>query len=49
MEHQHLSETVAKKETVNHLKMDDSKMQHGSNPKMGMEGHDHNMMIANLY
>ena len=33
---------------MDHSKMDHSKMQHGSNPKMGMEGHDHNMMIADF-
>ena len=33
---------------IDHSKMDHSKMQHGSNPKMGMEGHDHNMMIADF-
>jgi len=33
---------------IDHSKMDHSKMQHGGNPKMGMEGHDHNMMIADF-
>ena len=33
---------------MDHSKMDHSKMQHGGNPKMGMEGHDHNMMIADF-
>ena len=33
---------------MDHSKMDRNKMQHGSNPKMGMEGHDHNMMIADF-
>ena len=46
MEHQ--PEKIAKKETMDHSKMDHSKMQHGGNPKMGMEGHHHNMMIADF-
>jgi len=33
---------------MDHSKMDHSKMQHGDNPKMGMEGHDHAMMIADF-
>lgn len=35
---------------MNHSKMGHSEMamQHGDNPKMGMEGHDHNMMIADF-
>ena len=33
---------------MDNSKMDHSKMQHGGNPKMGMEGHDHNMMIADF-
>ncbi len=45
-----------KNEKIDHSKMDHSKMEnskmnptsmsHGSNPSMGMEGHDHNIMIA---
>jgi Cu2+-exporting ATPase len=42
MKHQPHSEKPA----TDHSKMNHSKMQHGSNPKMGMEGHDHAMMIA---
>src|ERR1035437_3557139 len=34
---------------MDHSKMDHSKMQHGSNPSMGMEGHNHHaMMIADF-
>jgi Cu2+-exporting ATPase len=42
MKHQPHSET----KTADHAKMDHSKMPHGTNPKMGMAGHDHSMMIA---
>jgi len=40
MEHQY--ETI----TMNHPVHDMGKMQHGANPSMGMEGHNHAMMIA---
>ncbi len=33
---------------MNHSKMGHSKMQHSGNPPMGMQGHDHNMMIADF-
>jgi Cu2+-exporting ATPase len=48
MKHQRQPEKPAKMEKMDHSKMDHSKMQHGSNPKMGMEGHDHAMMIADF-
>jgi P-type Cu2+ transporter len=34
-----------KNEKMDHSKMNHASMQNGSNPSMGMEGHDHNMMI----
>ncbi len=46
MEHQHHPETSAKTEAMDHSKMDHSTMQHGHNPSMGMEGHNHALMIA---
>ena len=46
MEHQHHPETPAKTATIDHSKMDHSNMQHGHNPSMGMDGHNHAMMIA---
>jgi len=46
MEHQHHSEIPAKKEKMDPLKMDHSKLQHGTNPSMGHEGHNHALMIA---
>jgi Cu2+-exporting ATPase len=46
MEHQHQPETQVKEATTDHSKMDHSTMQHGHNPSMGMEGHNHAMMIA---
>jgi Cu2+-exporting ATPase len=33
---------------MNHSEMNHSKMQHGSNPPMGHEGHNHAMMIADF-
>ncbi|MEO6455851.1 MAG: copper-translocating P-type ATPase [Ginsengibacter sp.] len=49
MEHQHQTETVAKTKTMDHSKIDHSAMQHGSNPSMGMAGHNHHaMMIADF-
>lgn len=33
---------------MNHSEMNHSKMQHGSNPPMGHEGHNHNMMVADF-
>ncbi|MBC7388402.1 MAG: copper-translocating P-type ATPase [Opitutaceae bacterium] len=43
MEHQHTSETQTS------TKMDHSKMDHGANPHMGMEGHNHHtIMIADF-
>lgn len=44
MEHQHHTKTPA----TDHSKMDHSTMHHGSNPSMGMAGHDHSMMIADF-
>ncbi|PAW95155.1 heavy metal translocating P-type ATPase [Mucilaginibacter sp. MD40] len=44
MEHQHHTESPA----TDHSKMDHSTMHHGSNPSMGMAGHDHSMMIADF-
>ena len=47
MEHQ--TQTVAKMTTMDHSKMNQSNIQHGSNPAMGMEGHNHHaMMIADF-
>ena len=49
MEHQHQTETPAKKVTIDHSIMNHSTMQHGANPSMGMEGHNHHaMMIADF-
>jgi Cu2+-exporting ATPase len=49
MEHQHQPEAQLKKVTTDHSKMDHSAMQHGHNPSMGMEGHNHHaMMIADF-
>lgn len=49
MEHQHHPETPAKVVTMDHSKMNHGAMQHGSNPAMGMEGHNHHaMMIADF-
>ena len=48
MEHNH-PETPAKVVTMDHSKMNHSAMQHGSNPAMGMQGHNHHaMMIADF-
>ena len=47
MEHNH-PETPAKMATIDHSKMNHNAMQHGSNPAMGMEGHNHAMMIADF-
>ena len=48
MENQHQPETPAKKAETDHSKMNHSTMQHGHNPSMGMEGHNHAMMIADF-
>ena len=49
MKHQHHPETPAKVVTMDHSKMNHSAMQHGSNPAMGMQGHNHHaMMIADF-
>lgn len=47
MEHNH-PEVPAKVVTMDHSKMNHSAMQHASNPAMGMEGHNHAMMIADF-
>ena len=41
MEHQHHPEAPAKTVKRDHLKMNHSNIQHGSNPSMGKEGHNH--------
>jgi Cu2+-exporting ATPase len=46
MEHQ--PETHVKKTTMDRSKMDHSTKHRGHNPSMGMEGHDHAMMIADF-
>ncbi len=33
---------------MNHSEMNHNQVKHGSNPKMGMQGHDHTMMIADF-
>ena len=48
MEHQQQDEMPVEVKKVDHSKVDHSKMQHGSNPKMGMEGHDLNIMISDF-
>jgi len=48
MDHQHQPETQVKEAITDHSKMDHSTMQHGHNPSMGMEGHNHAMMIADF-
>jgi Cu2+-exporting ATPase len=48
MEHQHYSESQVKETTTDHSKMKHSAMQHGHNPAMGMEGHNHAMMITDF-
>lgn len=48
MKHQHHVEIPAKKEKMDHSKMGHSKVKHGSNPAMGHEGHNHEMMIADF-
>lgn len=49
MENQHHADTSAKTETTNHSKMNHGKIQHGDNPPMGMEGHNHHkMMVADF-
>jgi len=48
MEHQHPPETHVKKAAADHSKMDHSTIHHGHNPSMGMEGHNHAMMIADF-
>src|ERR1035437_3084658 len=46
MENHHHPEKPAITTKMDHLKMDHNTMQHGHNPSMGMEGHNHAMMIA---
>jgi P-type Cu2+ transporter len=46
MEHQNPPEPLAKTAKIDHSKMNHSTMQHGHSPSMGMEGHNHAMMIA---
>jgi Cu2+-exporting ATPase len=48
MEHQHHPETQVKETRTDHSKMDHGTIQHGHNPSMGMEGHNHAMMIADF-
>ncbi len=49
MEHQHQSGTPEKTASMDYSKMDHGKMQQGTNPSMGMEGHNHHaMMIADF-
>ena len=45
MENPHL-EAPEKKSAMDHSTMDHSAMQHGSNPSMGMEGHNHHAMMS---
>ena len=45
METQQHTEPTEKKVTTDHSKMNHNAMQHGNNPPMGMEGHDHHAMI----
>ncbi len=49
MEHQQPIEVAEKTPPMDHSKMDHNNMQHGANPSMGMEGHNHHaMMIADF-
>jgi Cu2+-exporting ATPase len=48
MEHQHQPVTQVKETATDYSKMDHSDMKHGHNPSMGMEGHNHAMMIADF-
>lgn len=49
MEHQQPIEVAEKMSPMDHSKMDHNTMQHGSNPSMGMQGHNHHaMMIADF-
>src|ERR1035437_9505231 len=48
MEHQHRPETQVKEAITDHSKMDHSTVQPGHNPSMGMEGHNHAMMISDF-
>jgi cation transport ATPase len=48
MEHKHQPEAQVKEETTDHSKMNHSAIHHGHNPSMGMEGHNHAMMIADF-
>ncbi len=45
-----LTKKAEQKDDANmgHSKMNHGNMHHGGNPKMGMEGHSHNMMIADF-
>ncbi|WP_026899427.1 copper-translocating P-type ATPase [Daejeonella oryzae] len=49
MKHQPLPKASSQKPATGPSKMNHSSMQHGDNPSMGMEGHDHHaMMIADF-
>ena len=49
MEHQHHTEAPAKKAAIDHSTMNHGAMQHGDNPAMGKDGHNHHaMMIADF-
>ena len=49
MEHSHQSEATATLAATDHSNMNHGTMQHGNNPAMGMEGHNHHaMMIADF-
>src|SRR5665647_2654644 len=49
MEHPKQPEEPAKMAKMDHSKMDHTSIQHGDNPSMGMEGHNHHaMMIADF-
>jgi Cu2+-exporting ATPase len=48
MEHQHQPKARVKEATTDHSKMNHNTMQHEHNPSMGMEGHNHAMMIADF-
>jgi P-type Cu2+ transporter len=47
-QHQHRPETQLKKDSNGPSKIDHSTMHRGHNPSMGMEGHDHALMIADF-
>jgi Cu2+-exporting ATPase len=48
MEHKHPSGTHVIEAIMDHSKMSHSKMQHGHNPSMGIEGHNHALMIIDF-